>query len=73
MLSVLYGPHDGESYVHIASKAEAAFYNGWSRTAWSLALGYIILACSLGRGGKKGCVTFGNNNSDYRYPTTISQ
>ena len=43
---------DAEDYIHIASKAEAALYNGWARTAWSLGLGYIMLACCLGRGGK---------------------
>ena len=52
LLAVLYGPHDAEDYIHIASKAEAALYNGWARTAWSLGLGYIMLACCLGRGGK---------------------
>ena len=52
LLAVLYGPHDAEDYIHIASKAEAALYNGWSRTAWSLGLGYIMIACCLGRGGK---------------------
>ena len=52
MLAVLYGPHDAQAYVHVATKGEAGFYNGWSRTAWSLSLGYIMLACCLGRGGE---------------------
>ncbi|KAF6020538.1 hypothetical protein EB796_021152 [Bugula neritina] len=51
MLAILYGPFEIESGGRIATVAEAAIYNGWSRTAWSLALGYIILACCLGRGG----------------------
>jgi len=53
MLAILYGPFEIESGGRIATVAEAAIYNGWSRTAWSLALGYIILACCLGRGGER--------------------
>ena len=53
MLSVLYGPYEVESSHRLATRGEAAMYNGWSRTSWSIGLGYIILSCCMGQGGKK--------------------
>lgn len=50
-LSVIYGPYDISKAGHIASKAESAMYNGFSRTAWSVGIGYVILACCLDCGG----------------------
>ena len=55
MLSVLYGPYEVDSGHRIATAAEAAIYNGWSRTSWSIGLGYIILACCMGYGGEWNC------------------
>ena len=51
LLAVIYGPIKVDDGTRIATVAESALYNGWSRTAWSIGLGYIILACCTGRGG----------------------
>lgn len=51
-LLVLYGPYDVARGGHVATVAEAAIYNGWSRTAWSIGLCYVIIACAMGSGGK---------------------
>ena len=48
MLSVLYGLYEVESGQRIATAVEAAIYNGWARTSWSVGLGYIILAYCMG-------------------------
>ena len=51
MLAVLYGPIHMEDGTRVASKAETAFYNGWARLGWCVAISYIIIACCTGRGG----------------------
>lgn len=51
-LLMLYGPYDVARGHRDASLAEAAVYNGWGKAAWSLGVGYVILACTLNQGGK---------------------
>lgn len=51
-IAVLYGPYNGQSGKHTVTVAEGALYNGWSRTAWCLAIGYVVLACHTGNGGE---------------------
>ena len=51
-LACVYGPFDVEDQGHVASKVEAALYNGWTRACWSVGVGYVILACCTGRGGR---------------------
>jgi len=51
-LLTLYGPFNVEADHHPMSVAESVTYNSLSRTAWSIGLGYLILACRSGRGGK---------------------
>ena len=58
MLLVLYGPYEVDSGQRIPTAAEAAIYNGWSRTSWSVGLGYIILACCMGYGGEGNILLF---------------
>ena len=55
ILAPLYGPSQVELGRPMATAAEAAIYNGWSRTSWSIGLGYIILACCMGYGGEWNC------------------
>lgn len=51
MLAVLYGPYELIAGKRVGTVAETAIYNGFGRTGWSIALGYIILACCLESGG----------------------
>lgn len=51
-LAVVYGPFQLENQSRIIPAVDAVFYDGFARTAWSLALGYVILACCTGHGGK---------------------
>ena len=52
-LAVVYGPYSAESGGHNSTRAERAVYNSMGRTAWSIGVAYVIIACYTGHGGKK--------------------
>lgn len=51
-MSVIYGPYAANMGYHIVSLSETDAYNGLGRTAWSIGVAYVMVACSLGQGGK---------------------
>ena len=53
MVAVIFGTYDLMTGGHAASRMESSLFNGLHRTAWSIALSYLIIACFLGHGGKK--------------------
>lgn len=50
-LSVTYGAFSAESGGHTPTRAEKAVYNSLGRTAWSVGVAYVIIACYTGHGG----------------------
>ena len=55
-LAVVYGPYSAESGGHNSTRAERAVYNSMGRTAWSIGVAYVIIACHTGHGGESKCV-----------------
>ena len=53
-LLVLYGLYDS-SGMKVLSNDLSAFYNATNRTAWGLAMSWVVLACATGHGGKYIC------------------
>ena len=51
-LLVLYGIYDS-SGVPKLSISVSAFYNATSRSAWALAICWVIVVCATGNGGKR--------------------
>ena len=49
---MVYGPYSAESGGHNSTRAERAVYNSLGRTAWSIGVAYVIIACYTGHGGK---------------------
>ena len=49
-LSVLYGLYDSSGFPDL-SKDVSAFYNAIHRSAWALAICWVIVACASGHGG----------------------
>ena len=49
---MVYGPYSAESGGHNSTRAERAVYNSMGRTAWSIGVAYVIIACYTGHGGK---------------------
>ena len=55
-LAVVYGPYSAESGGHNSTRAERAVYNSMGRTAWSVGVAYVIIACHTGHGGESNSV-----------------
>ena len=53
-LVTVYSTYDAMIGGHVISLTETVLYNGLQRTAWSVVVSYLIIACALGYGGKKG-------------------
>ena len=49
-LLVLYGLYDKSGFPTL-SVGVSAFYNATNRTAWGLAVAWVVVACATGNGG----------------------
>lgn len=58
-LLVLYGLYDSSGMPHLSNNV-SAFYNATNRSAWALAVCWVIAACATGHGGMLKLTAFSN-------------
>ena len=51
-LSVVYGPYAANMGYHVVHISESMIYAGFARTAWGIAVAFLIISCALGQGGE---------------------
>ena len=51
-IAVLYGPYSANMGYHVVHISESMIYAGFARTAWGIAVAFLIISCALGQGGE---------------------